>query len=163
MKKLKWTDVVRGTKVIAWLCTAWRRIGGAAVQLHSLVTSTLNKSERSIQAPAAGERTPGTSRVGDWVGPRGGLDALKKTEIVCPCRNSNLESFSLSLHRLLYLCSALFLFFYCNSVYCYLNYINYTVYVILRHITTSSPAKQNSRIIRRSFQKWISEVWKLNK
>jgi len=45
-----------------------------------------------LHAPAAlptGERVPGTHWIRDWVGPRVGLDAVVKRDILCPDRESN--------------------------------------------------------------------------
>jgi hypothetical protein len=36
-----------------------------------------------------GERTPGTHWTGGWVGPRAGLFAETRRNILCPCRGSN--------------------------------------------------------------------------
>jgi hypothetical protein len=40
-------------------------------------------------ASRPGERTHGSHWVGDWVGPRAGLDVEAKREIVCLCQTSN--------------------------------------------------------------------------
>jgi hypothetical protein len=48
-----------------------------------------------FQAPAAllpGPRDPGTQRIGGWVGPRGGLDAIEKRKISYSCQESNSDS-----------------------------------------------------------------------
>jgi hypothetical protein len=38
-----------------------------------------------------GKMTPGTHRIGGWVGLRAGLDAGARRKILCPCRGSNLD------------------------------------------------------------------------
>jgi hypothetical protein len=38
------------------------------------------------------ERAPDTHWIGVWVGPRAGLDAVKKIKIPSPCRDSNPQS-----------------------------------------------------------------------
>jgi hypothetical protein len=40
-----------------------------------------------------GGTPPGTNCIGGWVGPRAGLDAVKRRKISCPCRESNPSSF----------------------------------------------------------------------
>jgi len=48
------------------------------------------------------EVTPGTDWLGCWVGPRVGLDAMAKTKILNPCRESkpSRPARSQALHRL---------------------------------------------------------------
>jgi hypothetical protein len=36
---------------------------------------------------------PGTHWIGGWVGPRAGLDAGARREILCPCRGPNPDHF----------------------------------------------------------------------
>jgi len=48
-----------------------------------------------FHAPAAllPDKGPGYNRAkGDWMGPRVGMDALKKRKIACLCRESNHDS-----------------------------------------------------------------------
>ena len=141
---------------------AYRGSSSTAPLFRNLDTKRKWAVNSKVDRFAPGERPRITSRIGGWVCPRSGLDILEKRESACPCRDSNPASFSLSLHRLLYLWSALFLFFYCNSVYYYLNYINYTVYVILPR------AYQQSKIVILSdsrfmngFQKYKNETNKI--
>jgi hypothetical protein len=54
---------------------------------HSL-TSTLDGGEWSDSRAdrfTPRERTPGTHLIGDWVGPRAGLEAVVKRKIPSPC------------------------------------------------------------------------------
>jgi hypothetical protein len=49
------------------------------------VTSTLVGGEWPASSPArftSGERAPGTHWIGDWVGPRAGLDDVEKREFL---------------------------------------------------------------------------------
>jgi hypothetical protein len=51
------------------------------VQTHVILASTLVGGEWSASCPGrftAGERTPGTHWIEDWVGPRFGLDDMEK-------------------------------------------------------------------------------------
>jgi hypothetical protein len=55
--------------------------GRVDVQTHILLTSVLVRGERSASRPgriAPGKTTPGTHLIGDWVGPRTGLDDGKR-------------------------------------------------------------------------------------
>jgi hypothetical protein len=57
---------------------------------------------------ASGETARGAYCVGDWVGPKGGLDFLKKRKISCPCLELNPDSSPVqpvasSLYRLIYI------------------------------------------------------------
>jgi hypothetical protein len=47
-----------------------------SVQLHFLA------------ALPTGKKVPGTHRIGGWVGPRAGLDAVVERKILSPCRDS---------------------------------------------------------------------------
>jgi hypothetical protein len=55
--------------------------GGVDVQIHIFLTSALAGSEWSASRPGRltpGERAHGTHWIGGWVGPRAGLDDVKK-------------------------------------------------------------------------------------
>jgi hypothetical protein len=55
------------------------------------LASTLYGGEWSATRPCRftpGERAPGTHRIGGWVGPRVGLDAVEKRKVL-HCRESN--------------------------------------------------------------------------
>jgi hypothetical protein len=45
--------------------------------------------EVSGKLHALRERAPGTHRIGGWMGPKAGLDAVAKRKIPTPCRESN--------------------------------------------------------------------------
>jgi hypothetical protein len=71
----------------------WRRIEGVEVQVHAL-TSVLNRGEWSASCTCRftpGLREPGTHWIGDWMGPRAGLDAVakRKKSHHCSCRELN--------------------------------------------------------------------------
>jgi len=49
----------------------------------------------TLRAPAlALRKKSGTYRIGGWVGPKTGLEVLENRTLPCPCRHSNLSSFS---------------------------------------------------------------------
>jgi hypothetical protein len=55
--------------------------GGVDVCIHIFLISVLVEGEWSASRPGrstAGERAPGTHWIGGWVGPRAGLDEVKK-------------------------------------------------------------------------------------
>jgi hypothetical protein len=55
--------------------------GGVDVQTHVFLTSALVAGKWSASRPSRftpGERAPGTHWIGRWVGPRAGLDDVKK-------------------------------------------------------------------------------------
>jgi hypothetical protein len=59
--------------------------GGVNVQIHVFLNSALEEGKWSASRPCRftpGERAPGTHWVGGWVGPRVGLDAVKKINIL---------------------------------------------------------------------------------
>jgi hypothetical protein len=65
---------------------------GVYVKLYAFLTSTLDGGEWSASRSSRfnhRERTPGTHWIGDWVGPRAGLDTVVKRKIPCPCRDTN--------------------------------------------------------------------------
>jgi hypothetical protein len=69
--------------------------GGVDVQTHVFLTSALAEGEWSASRPGRftpGERAPSIHWIGGWVSPRSGLDAMKKKEISCRNRKSNLDS-----------------------------------------------------------------------
>jgi hypothetical protein len=59
--------------------------GGAEVQFHAFLTSTINKTEWSASRSGPlyyHRKNPPTHCLGEWVGPRAGLDSLdKRTEL----------------------------------------------------------------------------------
>jgi hypothetical protein len=65
---------------------------------HAFLTSALDGNEWSASCPncfTSEKRTPSTHLIGDWAGPRTGLDViLKKKEFLpCPCWKPNPQSF----------------------------------------------------------------------
>jgi hypothetical protein len=55
--------------------------GGVDVQIHVISTSTLVGGEWSASRSGhliPGETAPGTHRIGEWMGPRAGLDDVEK-------------------------------------------------------------------------------------
>jgi hypothetical protein len=61
-------------------------------KLHSFLTSALDGGEWSASRPGCitpRERAPGTHWIGGWVGPRAVLDAVVKTKIPSPRRESS--------------------------------------------------------------------------
>jgi hypothetical protein len=60
-------------------------MGGVDVYIHILLTSALAGGKWSASLPGRctpGERTPGTHRIGGWVDPRAGLDAVERRKIL---------------------------------------------------------------------------------
>jgi hypothetical protein len=58
--------------------------GGVDVYIHIFLTSTL-VGDGQLHAPAAllpGERAPGIHWIGGWLGPRAGLDDMKKRKFL---------------------------------------------------------------------------------
>jgi hypothetical protein len=79
-----------------------KKYGGVEVA-PSFLTSALDEREWSASRPdhfTPGEIANGTHWIGDWVGPRVGLDVVEKRKIL-PCRESN-PAHSPSLYRLSY-------------------------------------------------------------
>jgi hypothetical protein len=65
-----------------------------------LLDSALDEGEWSVSCPGfftPEVGAPGIYWVGDWVGPRAGLDSVKKRRISCPCRESNSDHSTCSL------------------------------------------------------------------
>jgi len=61
-----------------------KRYWGVEIKLHAFLTSGLDEGEWSASCPThfiPGERDPGTHRVGRWVGPRAGLNAVEKRKV----------------------------------------------------------------------------------
>jgi hypothetical protein len=61
--------------------------GGVDVQIHIFLTWALAEGERSVSRPGRftpGERAPGTHWIGGCVGPRAGLDDMKKRKFLTP-------------------------------------------------------------------------------
>jgi len=64
---------------------------GVGVELHTFLSSVLDGGEwlASRHGRLISEsRAPGTHWIGDWVGPRSGLDAVVKNPINFPAGNS---------------------------------------------------------------------------
>jgi hypothetical protein len=60
-------------------------VWGVAVYIHVFLTSALVAGEWSPPRPCRftpGERAPGTHWIGDWVGPRAGLDDVEKRKFL---------------------------------------------------------------------------------
>jgi hypothetical protein len=58
---------------------------GVDVYIHIFLTSTLGGGEWSASRPcrfSSGETAPGTHWIGDWVGPRTGLDDVEKRKFL---------------------------------------------------------------------------------
>jgi len=68
--------------------TYWRS-GGIASPILNLGTSWRSVSASRPDRFTSGESTPGTHRIGSWVGPRAGLDAMakRKIPIIAPAGN----------------------------------------------------------------------------
>jgi hypothetical protein len=63
------------------------------VQPHTILTSALYGSERSASSP--GRFTPGTHRIGGWMGPRAVLDVVTKRKLPSlPLQGIEPQSFS---------------------------------------------------------------------
>jgi hypothetical protein len=65
--------------------------GGVDVEIHIFLTSALVGGEWSASRPVRftpRERAPVTHWIGDWVGPRTGLDDMERRES-CPYQDSN--------------------------------------------------------------------------
>jgi hypothetical protein len=78
--------------------------GGVEAKLHTFLTWVLDGSEWSashLSHFTTGERAPSTHWIGGWVGPRGGVDALMKRKILCPCQELNSSYPSCSLLMIL--------------------------------------------------------------
>jgi hypothetical protein len=78
--------------------------GGVDVDIHVFLSLVLVRGEWSASRP--GERAPGANWIGDWVGPRTGLDDVEKRKIL-PLPGLELRSLthparSQSLYRLRY-------------------------------------------------------------
>jgi hypothetical protein len=71
---------------------------GAEVQLYVFLTSAPYGGEWSASRPGRStprERAPGTHWIGDWVGPRAGLDPVVRRKIPSPRRDLKPRSSSL--------------------------------------------------------------------
>jgi hypothetical protein len=65
---------------------------GEEVQFHAFLTTAAVGGEWSASRLGRftpGERTLGTHRIGGWVGPRAGLDAVTKSKNPSACQESN--------------------------------------------------------------------------
>jgi hypothetical protein len=73
-----------------------RRIVGAKIYLHLLLTSPLDRGDWSSSRHdrLTSEKNPDSHWLGDWVSLRAGLDDFEKIKISCPYRDSNPESSS---------------------------------------------------------------------
>jgi len=70
----------------------WRRIGEWRYSSTHTITSALDGSEwpaSRLGRLTPRKRAPSTRRIGGWVGPRAGLEAVVKRKIPSPCRDSN--------------------------------------------------------------------------
>jgi hypothetical protein len=59
--------------------------GGVDVQIHVFLAEALVRGERTASRRShitPGERVPGTYWIGDWVGPRTGLDDVEKQKFL---------------------------------------------------------------------------------
>jgi hypothetical protein len=81
----------------------WRRTGRVEVWLHPFFTSALDGGKWSASRPGSfspREKVPGTHWVGDWMGPKAGLDTVVRRKIPSTCQDSNLQSSSPALYHL---------------------------------------------------------------
>jgi hypothetical protein len=85
---------------------SWRHMGRGGIA-PPVLTSELDGGERSASRPSrftVGEIAPGSHWIGDWMGPRAGLDVMEKIKVSYSCRKSNpgRPASSPSLYRLSY-------------------------------------------------------------
>jgi hypothetical protein len=77
---------------ILLITTQWRHIGEWRHSSTHSLTLALDGGEWSASRPghfAARERAPGTHWIGDWLGPRAGLDTVVEKKNHSLCRDSN--------------------------------------------------------------------------
>jgi hypothetical protein len=76
-------------------CHAKKAYGRMEIQFHTFLITALDGSEWLASWRGyltARERALSMHCIGDLMGPRGGLDAVEKRKISCPCLESNPDS-----------------------------------------------------------------------
>jgi len=61
--------------------------GGVEVKLHTLLALALRGQLYALAYLPPGKKAFGIHWLGDWVGPRAGLDMLAKREVSAPAKN----------------------------------------------------------------------------
>jgi hypothetical protein len=115
----------------------WRS-GGIVLLTHNLGPScVVSYTPRLLYPPPPEEWAPSTHYIGDWVGPRPGLDAAEKRKLSSPCRESNRHYLAATLH---YICVCMYVCIHLCEIWGSHSCEYKKTYLTPAHITLTLPA-----------------------